>query len=199
VVRKGVKQILTETKDILSAGEASSGKAVMRALGEGSYDVLILDVAMPDGGGLEILSRVRALHPRLRVLVLSIYPEKQYALRALKGGAAGYLTKESAPDELVAAIRKVAAGGKYVSQALADVLADELMRGADRLPHERLSDREFQVLKMLAAGKTVTEIASEFSLSVKTVSTFRARILGKLGLKNTTEIVRFAIEHKLIS
>jgi DNA-binding NarL/FixJ family response regulator len=198
VVRRGVVLILKEAPDIVAAGEAASGREVLQAIQEHDYDVVLLDVAMPDGGGLEILQHIRALKPGLPVLFLSIYPEKQYALRALKASAAGYLTKESAPEELIAAIRQAARGGKYISQTLAQQLAAELGGETSKEPHEILSNREYQVLRLLGAGQSVTEIAAELSLSVKTVSTYRARILQKLGLQNTAEIIRYALERGLV-
>ncbi len=198
VVRRGVLQILADAPDIVVAGEAATGREVLGAVQEHDYDVLVLDIAMPDGGGLEVLKQLRTLKLDLHVLILSMYPEKQYAVRALKAGAAGYLTKESAPDELVTAIRKVAQGGKYVTQSLAEKLAAEVGREVEKEPHETLSDREYQVTCLLAAGKTVTEIAAELSLSVKTASTYRARILEKLGLRNTAEIIRYALERELV-
>ncbi len=193
VVRRGVLQILADAPDIVVAGEASTGREVLQAVWKNNFDVLVLDIGMPDGGGLEVLKQLRTLKLDLQVLILSMYPEKQYAVRALKAGAAGYLTKESAPDELVTAIRKVAQGGKYVTRSLAEKLAAEVGREVEKEPHETLSDREYQVMRLLAAGKTVTEIAAELSLSAKTVSTYRARILKKLGLRNTAEIIRYGI------
>ena len=180
------------------AGEASTGREVLQAVRKHDYDVLVLDIAMPEGGGLEVLQQLQTLKPDLRVLILSMYPEKQYAVRALKTGAAGYLTKESVPDELIAAIRKVARGGKYVSQSLAEQLASELRGEVEKEPHQTLSDREFQVMILLAAGKSITDVAEELSLSVKTVSTYRTRILEKLNLKSTAEIIRYALEHELV-
>jgi DNA-binding NarL/FixJ family response regulator len=197
VVRRGVVQILDEAPDLVAAGQASSGRQVLRQIQEGDYDVLVLDIAMPEGSGLEVLHQLRTLRPRLQILILSMYPERQYAVRALKAGAAGYLTKESAPDELVAAIRRVAQGGKYISQSLAEELATGLVGEVVEAPTERLSNREYQVMRLLANGKTVSEIAAELSLSVKTVSTYRARILDKLKLGNTAEIIRYAFEHGL--
>jgi two-component system invasion response regulator UvrY len=197
VVRRGVLQILEDVPDIVVAGEAGSGRETLRGVQAADPDVLLLDIAMPEGGGLEVLAQVRSLRPELRVLFLSMYPEKQYAIRALRAGAAGYLTKESAPEELVAAIRKAAQGGTYVSQSLAEKLAGEVKGEAPKEPHEALSDREYQVVRLLAAGKTVGEIAAELSLSIKTVSTYRARILEKLGLKSTAEIIRYAFEQGL--
>jgi two-component system invasion response regulator UvrY len=198
VVRRGMLQILEEVPDMVSAGEAGTGREVLRAMQKHDCDVLVLDISMPDGSGLEVLKQLRTLRPDLRVLILSMYPEKQYALRALKTGAAGYLTKESAPDELIAAIRKVARGGRYITQSLAERLAGELADKVEKEPHETLSDREYQVMTMLATGKSVTDIATELSLSVKTVSTYRARILEKLGLDSTAEIMRYAIEQGLV-
>jgi two-component system invasion response regulator UvrY len=198
VVRRGVLQILEDIPDMVAAGEASTGREVLRAVQEHDYDVLVLDIAMPDGGGLEVLKQLQSLKPNLRVLVLSMYPEKQYALRALKAGAAGYLTKESAPEELIAAIRKVARGGKYVTQSLAEKLAVELGDEVEKAPHEALSDREYQVMCLLTSGETLTEIAADLSLSIKTVSTYRTRILDKLNLKSTADIIRYALEHRLV-
>ena len=197
VVRRGMLQILEEAADMVAAGQASTGREVLQAVREHDYDVLVLDMAMPDGGGLEVLKQLQTLKPDLPVLILSMHPERQYAVRALKSGANGYLTKESVPDELIAAIRKVASGGKYVSQTLAEKLASELVREAEKEPHQTLSDREFQVMTLLAAGKSITDVAEELSLSIKTISTYRARILDKLNLKSTAEIMRYAWEHKL--
>jgi len=198
VVRRGLVQILAEPPDMTAAGEASSGHEALRAVEKDDFDVVVLDISLPDINGLEVLKQLRSLKPELQVLVLSIHPEKQYALRALKAGAAGYLTKESAPEELVAAIRRVSQGRKYLTPTLAERLADQLGPGVKKEPHETLSDREYQVMSRLAAGKTVTEIAAELSLSVSTVSTYRARILQKLGLKSTAEIMRYALERGLV-
>jgi two-component system invasion response regulator UvrY len=198
VVRRGVVQILDEAPDLVAAGEASTGREVLQQVQENDYDVLVLDIGMPEGSGLEVLHQLRTLRPELRVLILSMYPERQYALRALKAGAAGYLTKESAPDELVAAVHRIAQGGKYITQSLAEELTAALVGEAEQAPEEILSDREFQVVCMLAEGKTIAAIASELALSVKTVSTYRARVLEKLNLSNTAEIIRYAFEHKLV-
>ena len=195
VVRRGVRQILDEAPDIVAIGQASSGREVLQEVQKHDYDVLVLDIAMPEGGGLEVLKQLQSLEPKLSVLILSMYPEGQYAMRALKAGAAGYLTKESVPDELVAAVRKAAQGEKYITPSLAEKLVAGLGK---KLPNEALSDREYQVVCMLASGKTITEIAVELSLSVKTVSTYRVRILTKLNLRNTAEIIRYAFEHGLI-
>ena len=198
VVRRGLLQILDEAADLVAAGEASSGRQVLEAVRKGDCDVLVLDIGMPDGGGLEVLHQLQGLKPDLPVLVLSMYSERQYARRVLKAGAAGYLTKESAPDELTAAIRQVAGGGRYVTRSLAEELATQLRRETGREPHETLSDREYQVMMMLAAGRSVSDSAAELSLSVKTVSTYRARLLEKLNVRNTAEVVRYAFEHGLV-
>lgn len=198
IVRQGLKQILSETPDITVAGEAADAEAVMhKALSE-DWDVLVLDITMPGRGGFDILRELNHYRPNLPVLVLSMHDEEQYAVRCLKAGASGYLTKGGAPEELVKAIRKVMAGGKYVSASLAETLASRMDEAGDHPRHAALSDREFQVMRMLAAGKTPTEIASDLALSVKTVSTYRARILQKMDFTNTAEIMRYAIENQLI-
>jgi two-component system, NarL family, invasion response regulator UvrY len=199
VVRKGVLQILAEDPDILRADEAASGREALRAIQEKEYDVLLLDIAMPEGGGLEVLEELRKRDHSLHVLILSMYSERQYALRALKSGADGYLTKDSLPAELLAAIHRVADGRKYLSQALAEELALELAGvGPTDAAHKDLSGREYQVMCLLAAGKPVAEIATELGLSVSTVSTYRGRILEKLGVKNTAGVIRYAIQHGLV-
>jgi two-component system invasion response regulator UvrY len=197
VVRRGVVQIIGAAGDMTATGEASSAAEALQLVRQDDCDVLVLDVAMPGGGGLEVLAQLRGLKPLLPVLMLSMYPEKQYAVRALKAGAAGYLTKDTAPDELLAAIRAVARGERYVTPALADKLVALLRTGRSEDPEEALSDREYQVLRLLGARLTVTEIAAELSLSVKTVSTYRTRILEKLDLRNTAEIIHYALEHGL--
>lgn len=196
IVRRGLRQILEETGDIVVAGEAGSKAEVLAAIREHDFDILLLDIAMPGGGGLEILEQAHQLKPELRVLMLTMYSEEQYALRALRSHASGYLTKESAPEELITAIHTVARGGKYITQALAEVLVAELDHESS-VAHEALSDREFQILRKLTAGKNLAEISRELSLSVKTVSTYRARILAKLRLKNTAQVIRYGIEHHL--
>jgi DNA-binding NarL/FixJ family response regulator len=196
VVRRGLLQILKEAPDMIVAGQASTGREVLRTLRQDDYDVLVLDISMPEGGGLEVLKQIQRLSPDLPVLILSVYPERQYATRALRAGAAGYLNKDSAPDELVAAIRQVARGDKYISSSLATKLIGQLGDG-ERAPHEGLSDRELQVMRLLASGKRVTDIAQDLSLSVKTVSTYRGRILTKLSLESTADIIRYALDHGL--
>jgi two-component system invasion response regulator UvrY len=198
IVRKGLKQILAETQDMVVAGEASNGFEVMEKVKNNHYDVLLLDISMPGKSGLDILRELKTESPKLPVLVLSMYPEEQYAVRVLRAGASGYLTKESAPDELVVALRKVAQGKKYVSPSLAEKLAVDLEVDASRPAHEMLSDREYQVLCMIASGKTVGEIAEKVSLSAKTISTYRARILEKMNMKNNAELTHYAIQNKLV-
>ena len=198
VVRQGLKQILGDTPEMLVAGEATNGQEVLDKVRAEPWDVVVLDISMPDRSGLDILKQLRSERPKLPVLVLSMHSEDQYAMRVLKAGASGYLTKDSAPDELVKAIRKVVSGGRYVSSFLAEKLAFEIGTDSSRLPHETLSDREFQVLRLIAGGKSVTEIAGELCLSVKTVSTYRARMLEKMNLGTTAELIHYAMQNHLI-
>jgi DNA-binding NarL/FixJ family response regulator len=198
VFRRGLRQIIEEAPDLVVADEVDNGwEALLRAR-EGDYDVVLLDITMPVKGGMDILPQLKRERPALPVLVLSMHPEEQYAVRALRAGASGYLTKESTPEELVAAIRKVSQGGKYVSTALAERLASLVQKDGALLPHETLSHREHQIMCLIASGKTVSEAAQELSLSVKTVSTYRARILGKLSLKSNAELVRYAVDNQLV-
>ena len=198
VVRRGLRQILEAEPELEVAGEAKSGAEVLEILRTRRFDVAVLDITMPGRGGLDVLHEVRQRYPEMRILILSMHPEERYALRVLKAGAAGYLTKESAPDELIAAVRKLAAGGKYVSPSLAERLADEIGSGMDKPPHELLSDREYQILRMIAGGMTVSGIAGELNLGVNTVSTYRARLLSKLNLSNNAELTHYAIDHRLV-
>jgi len=198
IVRQGLRQILSEIPDMVVAGEAVNGQETLDQVRAGGWDVLVLDITMPDRSGLDILKELKHQQPDLPVLILSIHAEEQFAVRLLKAGASGYLTKENAPDELVKAIRKVVDGGKYISQSLAESLAFSLDVTSDRPRHETLSDREFQVMQLMASGKTLTEIAEELSLSAKTVSTYRSRLLEKMNLKTNAEIVRYAIENGLV-
>jgi two-component system invasion response regulator UvrY len=198
VVRQGLKQILGDTPEMLVAGEATNGQEVLDRVRAETWDVVVLDISMPDRSGLDILKELQSEQPKLPVLVLSMYSEDQYAIRVLKAGASGYLTKDSAADELVRAIRKVVSGGRYVSSSLAEKLAFEIGTDTSRLPHETLSDREFQVLRLIAAGKSVTEIAAELYLSVKTVSTYRARLLDKMNLGTNADLIHYAIQNHLI-
>jgi two-component system, NarL family, invasion response regulator UvrY len=196
--RRGLKQIITETSDMVVADEAADGREALSKAATGDYDVLLLDISMPFMNGVDVLSQLRNERPTLPVLMLSMHPEEQYAVRALRAGASGYLTKESAPEELVAAIRKVSTGGKYVSASLAERLAAIVQRDGEALPQETLSHREHQVMCLIASGKTVSEAARELSLSVKTISTYRARILEKLNMKNNAELMRYAIKNQLV-
>lgn len=198
IVREGLKQILSETSDIVAAGEASNGQEVLKKVWENNYDMVLLDISMPGRSGLDILKQLKKEKPRLHILVLSMHPEEQYAIRVLKGGASGYLTKESTPHELITAIRTVSKGRKYVSSSLAERLACYLeIKPEEPLNVEVLSDREYEVLRMIASGKTVKEIAEELSLSIKTISTYRTRILEKMGMKNNAQLIHYAIQNRL--
>ena len=198
IVREGLKQILAESRDIIVAGEAENGVDAIKLFRKARCHVMLLDISMPDRSGIDVLKQVKKEHPELAVLMLSMHREDQYAIRSLKAGAAGYLTKQSAPQELVVAIRQVAAGQKYVSAALAQELASQLGDSHDCPPHEALSDREYQTLTMIASGKTVSAIAEELSLSVKTISEYRSRLLVKMKLKNSAELTHYAIKNQLI-
>ena len=197
VVLEGLKQILSETPDIIVAAQATDGQEVLEKIRTLNLDAVVLDIGMPGRSGLDTLMHIRRERQTLPVLVLSIHPEDQYAVRVLKAGASGYLTKDSAPDQLIAAVRKVVSGGKYVSPTLAEKLAFDLEADADRPLHETLSDREYEVLCMIALGKTVKEIADKLSLSVKTISTYRARILEKMKMKNNAELTHYVIREGL--
>lgn len=200
IVREGLKQILRGTSDITVTGEASAGSEALQRILEREVDVVLLDISMPGRSGLEILPQLKSLKPRLQVLILSTYTEAQYAVRALKAKASGFLTKASAPVELITAIRKVAQGGKYLGTALAEKLAYDVASAGQAKPlHEALSEREFQVMCRIAAGNTVKEIGQEMALSIKTISTYRRRILDKMLLKNNAEIMRYAMQHGLVN
>lgn len=198
IVRRGLQQIIAETSDMVVADEASNGWEVLSKVRATQYDVVLLDISMPGMHGLDIIRQLKDERPTLPVLILSIHPEEQYAVRAFRAGASGYLTKESAPDELVAAIRKVSMGGKYVSSSLAERLASDLENVHKQLPHKTLSDREYQVMCMIASGKTVTKIAEELSLSPKTISTYRSRILEKMKMKNNAELTYYTVKNRLV-
>lgn len=198
VVRQGIKQILAETRDLVVADEAASGQDVMKKVMKNDYDVILLDISMPERNGLDILRELKSKKPKPAVLILSIYPEDQYAVRVLKLGAAGYLTKESVPEELISAIRKVAQGRKYISANLAEKLAIDLEINAEKPPHENLSDREYQVLCMIASGKRLKEIGDDLNLSIKTISTYRSRILEKMKMGNNAELIRYALQNNLV-
>lgn len=198
VVRKGLKQILLdEFPGSLIEEVADGGELIKKVMGA-QWDVVVSDLSMPGRSGLEALQQIKLTHPELPVLILSIHPEEQYALRALKSGASGYLSKDTAPDELVKAVQKVLLGKKYISQAIAEKLANTFSSDISALPHETLSDREFDVMKYLANGKSVSEIADSLSLSVTTVSTYRARIMTKMNLKSNSDLTKYAIEHNLL-
>ena len=198
IVREGLKQILSETPDLVVVAEASSGQEVLEKISKNDLDLVVLDIAMPGRGGLDILKEIKTQRPRLPVLMLSMYPEEQYAIRVLKSGASGYLTKESAPSELVMAIRQISQGKKYISPSLAEKLAIDLEINPDKMPHEILSDREYQVMCMIASGKTLKEIADGLSLSIKTISTYRSRILEKMNMKTNAELTHYAIKNNLV-
>jgi two-component system, NarL family, invasion response regulator UvrY len=198
LVRAGLKHILGMTGEILVVGEACNGQELMAEARRTPCDIILLDIGMPGRSGLDVLKQLRVEHPGVAVLMLTMYPEEQYAVRALRAGAAGYLTKDSGPEELVSAVRKVASGGRYVSLRAAESLAFEVQGGFRHSPHEALSDRELQVLCMIARGKTVKEVASELTLSPKTVSTYRARVLAKLNLRNNSEIAYYAVKEGLV-
>jgi DNA-binding NarL/FixJ family response regulator len=198
VVRKGIKTILEEQLAGVTVSEAGDGDEALAALARTpTPDVVVLDLSMPGRSGIDLLAEVKHRHPKLPVLVMSLHAEEQFAMRALRAGAAGYLTKAAIPEQVIAAITKVARGGRYVSEAFAERLVTEMERPSAGAPHERLSDREFEVMRQIASGQTVSEIAETMKLSVKTVSTYRARLLEKMGLATNAELTRYAIEHGL--
>ncbi len=198
VVRAGLRQIIAGVSDMVVADEAGGAIDALAKIRKKEYSIVVLDIAMPGKSGLDVLKEIRIEHPKLPVLMLSMYPEDQYAVRALRSGASGYMTKDRAPEEMVTAIRAVAAGRKYISSDLAERLAFNLDADMKKEPHEILSDREYQVLCMIASGKTISDIADQLSLSVKTISTYRSRILEKMQLKNNAELTNYAIRNHLI-
>ena len=198
IVRQGLRQILSETEDLVVAGEADDGVDAMRLVRAGEWDVVLLDISMPNRNGIDTLKMLKKEFPRLPVLILSMHEEDLYAVRALKAGASGYLTKKSAPELLVTAIRQVASGHKYVSPTLAVKLADFIAEDSDRPPHETLSDREYQVLCLIAAGRTLTQIAEELNINVKTVSEYRKRVLDKMRLDNNAELIHYGLKLGLV-
>lgn len=198
IVRAGLKQIIADDQDLSVEGEAGDGQELLEKLRKNDFDLVLLDMKMPGRSGLEILKQLKMEHPSLPVLVLSMHSEEQYAVRAIKAGASGYITKETAPDKLLDAIRRVCAGGKYISQSLAEKLADSISDAQNKPPHEYLTDREFQVMCMIASGKTISEIARELFLSVKTISTYRQRILEKMNMKNNAELTHYVISNNLL-
>jgi two-component system invasion response regulator UvrY len=198
IIRQGLKQILSDTEDLEVVAEADGGVKALQVLRNTQCDVVLMDVSMPDRNGIDTLKLVKKEFPRLPVLILSMHPEEQYAVRALRAGAAGYLSKQGAPEQLVTAIRQVAAGKKYVSAAVAEELANVIGEDVERPPHEKLSDREYQTLCMISSGKTLTQIAEQLNLSVKTVSVYRARLLEKMKLRNNAELTHYGLKHGLV-
>lgn len=198
LIREGIKKTLSGESDMRLIGEASNVAELWHQLGQLNVHVILLDVTMPGESGLDALRELREKYPSIPVLILSFHPETRFAVRAFKSGAAGYITKQSAPVELVQAIRKIMSGGKYVSAALAEELATELDDASEKLPHERLSNREFQVMRLIAAGKKSSEIADELAVTLSTVNTYRMRVLEKMGMQSNVELARYAIEHALI-
>ena len=199
VVREGVKRIFSDRPGTAFFGEASSVPEALRIVNEQDWDVVVLDLSLGDRSGLELLRQLKQIRPRLPVLILSMHSEEQYARRAFKAGASGYVTKDSSPSELVRALDKVITGGRYFSQELAETLIVDLERGSDRPPHEALSDREFEVMRLIGSGKTVGEIAVLLALSDSTISTYRARIMEKMGMKTNAELTHYAIQNKLVN
>ena len=198
LIIEGLQKIIRSISDMSVVGEARNAKQAFEIIKEKNCDVLILDMNLPDRNGLDVLKHVRSIHPDISVLILSMYPEERFAVRALKAGASGYITKERAADELIQAIRKVVSGGKYVSEILAEKIAFDLNSEHEMLPHERLSDREFQVLLMIGEGKMTSEIAESLLLSIHTISTYRSRILEKMNMRSNNELIRYVIQNKLV-
>ena len=197
VVRQGIRQIVAATDDITVVDEATTGHETLQRLAGTQCDLVLLDLTLPDIDGLDLLKQLKREYPQRPILILTMHSEDQFALRALKAGASGYLTKESAPGELVGAVRKVVAGGRYISQRLAESLAAHLGPDEEKPAHERLSDREYQVLRLIAAGRSTRDISTQLSLSSKTVSTYRARLLDKMGMKTSAELTAYAVRHHL--
>ncbi len=197
VVRSGIRHILSETSDISVEAEASSGHEALEQLRSIPVDMVLLDISMPDRSGLDMIKIFRAEHPDIHILILTMHPEEQYAVRALKNGASGYLTKDSAHSELIDAIRKISSGRKYITASLAERLAGMLDINIEQPQHEKLSDRELEVMLLIAAGNSMTDVADALHLSIKTVSTYKSRILGKMDLKSTADIIRYAIKNNL--
>jgi len=198
VVRKGLKLIMKEAFPNAVIAEVADAEELLKKVMKEEWDLVISDISMPGRSGLDVLQQIRQNHPKLPVLFLSMHPEDQYAIRVLKAGASGYLNKETASEELVKAVNRVLTGKKYITSSIAERLATSLDQDAEKLPHEYLSDREFEVLKMLAGGKSVSEIAQRLSLSVTTVSTYRARIMVKMNMKTNADLILYSIEHKLL-
>jgi len=198
IVRKGLKQILSETSDMSVAAEASSGEEALEKIAHNNFDMILLDISLPGKNGLDVLRQIKREKPKLPVVILSVYTEEQYAMSAFKAGASGYLTKESAPEELISALRKISRGGKYVTSSLAEKMALRISAIKERLPHDRLSEREYEVMCMIASGKTINQIAKKLSLSASAVSTYRSRILEKMEMSGTSDIIRYVVKHGLL-
>ena len=198
VVRAGIRAVLEDRLGTLDVTETGSGEGALSALAAAQFDIVVLGLSMPDRSGIDLLAEIKHRHPELPVLVVSLHAEEQFAVRALRAGAAGYLAKSSASEQLVAAFERVVRGGRYVSEALAERLAAQVAGGGSTTPHERLSDREFEVMRGIASGEAVGEIASRMNLSVKTISTYRARLLDKMGMASNAELVRYALENGLV-
>ncbi len=197
IVRRGVREVLSEAGDVLVGGEAESAPEVRQRVLEERWDVIVLDISLRGGNGLELIPEIRRERPEVGILVLTVYSEPQYAVRAIRAGAAGFLTKEAIGDKLIDAVRKIAGGGRYITPDVAETLASTLAGETAGQPHERLSDRELQILTMIGSGKTVSQIASELHLSVKTISTHRTRILKKMGMKTNAELTHYAVHQGL--
>jgi DNA-binding NarL/FixJ family response regulator len=198
IVRAGLRQLLKEEHPDCEVGEAGNGISALKLVRDGQWDLVLLDINLPNKNGIEVLKQIRQLRSGLPVLILSMYGEDQYAIRALKAGANGYMTKESAPDKLLEAVKKVSRGGRYISASLAEEMADQLLGGGHDFPHSSLSDREMDILLKIASGKTVSEVADELALSVKTISTYRARVLKKMNMKHNAELTHYAIKQGLV-
>ncbi len=197
VLRAGIVSVLNASGDLRVVAEASNGGEVLKAIRDHAFDVLMLDVSMPGKSGLDLVRQIRKDHPRLPILIVSSHPEDQYGVRAIKAGASGYVTKQTAPEELVSAVRTIANGRRYITPAMAEMLADQVGRPDDAAPHVSLSDRELQTMKMIAAGHSLTEIAEVLCISVKTVSVYRSRLLEKMRMKSNVELTRYVVEHGL--
>jgi DNA-binding NarL/FixJ family response regulator len=197
--REGLKQLLRDDSGINIAGEASTGDEAVKAVAEGEFDIVLLDISMPGMHWLEVMAQIHHAKPTLPILILTMHPEEQYAIRALRAGAAGYLTKKTASSELLAAIRRVTEGRRYVTTSLAEQLASYLSDGKQTQPHEMLTDREYQVMCLIASGNTITQVSESLDLSVKTISTYRTRLLRKMGLANNAELIRYVLEHELLT
>jgi two-component system, NarL family, invasion response regulator UvrY len=199
LIRRGIAQIVAESGDIVVAGEASTGEEALELARSGDFDVVILDIAMPGRGGLDVIRDIRAANRNIKVIILSMHSEEQYAVRSLRDGASAYLTKTSADAELIAAIHTVASGRRYITAEVAERLAYYVESESELPPHERLAKREYQVLLLIGSGKTVGEIAAGLSLSAKTVSTYRSRILAKMGMSTNAQLIKYAVDHKLVT